>query len=65
MSTIRIIGIFPGFATNEVIQEREREELLSYTQEVLDRRLDALTDGEISGADMDVYEKNVLASHVI
>ena len=46
-----------------MVSPSKKDELISYTQEVLDNRMDNLPDQE--GEAIDVYENNVLASYVL
>lgn len=54
-----------GFVGNELVTADLKEEMMSYTQETLDYRLENIPDHEVTPLDTDIYEHNILASYVL
>ena len=60
-----MFNICTGFKGNSILTEWAKGELDSFTQEVLDHRLENIPDEDSIQPDIDVYENNILASYVL
>lgn len=64
-NSIRLIIITQGFKGNSILTDWMKGDMESFTQAVLDHRLENIPDEDSAQPYIDVYENNILATFVL